>query len=331
MTVTDPHLIPKPRRLSRRGWIFAGGVVLVLLLLYGLVAFFYNVEGGSTFVGADPNATSGVVIYVEPTSVDAGKNVGEIHLTFNSNDDAVLDQDRHLVQNTRVTVLTIDGMQEYRFPAGSVFSQQVLNLALDGEEALYPFDNHAGSATFAVDTYTKNSDGSVTSSGQVYSTLAPSPTSNSWGINGWDTLLVADDKPGSSNLDITYTRAFSTRAFALLLLVLVMILAAIALLVGLLVSTRRRRAEVGLMAYAASLLFALPALRGYMPNAPPIGAALDIYVYLWVIVLAIVALSLVVLAWLNQTRRVLLFEREQAKEAWQESHEQPTPQQQTGD
>jgi hypothetical protein len=67
------------------------------------------------------------------------------------------------------------------------------------------------------------------------------------------------------------------------------------------VITNRRRIEVALLAWTASLLFALPLLRTYLPNAPPIGAAIDIYVYLWVMVLAVIAAVLVVIAWVAQT------------------------------
>ena len=53
--------------------------------------------------------------------------------------------------------------------------------------------------------------------------------------------------------------------------------------------TRRRAAEVGLLSWTAALLFALPLLRTYMPNSPPIGASIDVYVYLWVMVAAVAA------------------------------------------
>jgi hypothetical protein len=59
------------------------------------------------------------------------------------------------------------------------------------------------------------------------------------------------------------------------------------------------------LGWTASLLFALPLLRTYLPNSPPVGAAIDVYLYLWVIVAAVAASVIVVLAWVTQTRRVL--------------------------
>jgi hypothetical protein len=322
MAVTDPHLIPKPRSVSRRGWIIGALVFLGLGLLYVLVAVFYNVEGGTQFDGPPVSADTGVIIEVEPLSVDAQKDTAVIHIAFRAAGDDLLTADQRLAQNTRVLVQSDSGTQEFRYPAGEPLSQQEITVGVDGEQAMYPFDKHAGFLGFQVDTYTKNSDGTFTSTGDVYTSLAPSSNAVGWGINGWDTLMAGLDKPGSAILNLTFTRAFSTQVFALLLLALVVLLAGIAVIVGVLVSTRRRRAEVGLMAYAASLLFALPALRNYMPNSPPIGAAIDIYVYLWVIVASIIAVTLVVTSWIGQTRVNLLAEREHAKEVWAETQAQ---------
>ena len=76
------------------------------------------------------------------------------------------------------------------------------------------------------------------------------------------------------------------------------------------VFTNRRKAEVGLMAWAGGVLFALPLLRIYLPYEPPMGAAIDIHVYLWAIVAAVSAVTVIVFAWLHQNRAVLEDARE---------------------
>lgn len=314
MSVPDPHLIPKPRGISRRGWVLGVIISLVVVALYATVAVLYNVEGGSTFVGDPPSSVAGIQVEVEPVAVDPQRNTSTVHVAFRSEGPDIADGDGRLVANTRILIETSLGSQEFRIPAGTALSQQEITVGLNGEEALYPFDTHDGFLEVTIDTYDKNADGSFTSTGTVYSSIAPMGSATGWGINGWDTLMTASDQAVSSSVTFSFSRAFSTRIFAIVLLVLVVVLAGVALIVGLLTSTRRRRAEVGLMAYAASLLFALPALRQYMPNAPPIGALLDIYVYLWVIVTAIVAVTLVVTSWIRQTRENLIVERQQAKE-----------------
>ena len=66
-----------------------------------------------------------------------------------------------------------------------------------------------------------------------------------------------------------------------------------------------------MLSWAAALLFALPLLRNYLPNAPPVGASIDIYVYLWVIVAAVTGLVMLVVAWIRQKRAELLHDATQ--------------------
>ena len=63
---------------------------------------------------------------------------------------------------------------------------------------------------------------------------------------------------------------------------------------------------MALLSWAAAVLFALPLLRTYFPNSPPVGASVDIYVYLWVIVAAVIAAALVVVAWVRQNGATLV-------------------------
>lgn len=89
----------------------------------------------------------------------------------------------------------------------------------------------------------------------------------------------------------------------MMLLVLAVLLATATAVVAFLVAANQRRAEIGLMAWTASLLFALPALRSFMPNSPPIGAQIDMYVYLWVMAAAIVAAITMIISWVRQSKR----------------------------
>lgn len=315
MLAPHPLPIPKPRRLSRRGWIIASAVVLVVAALYVIVAVFYNVVGGTFFQGDPPDSQAGIIVEVEPVAVDAQKNQANVHLRFVAAGPDIVDDTGRLTANTRVLVTSSLGSDEIRFPAGEPLGQKEIVVGLDGEQARYPLDVHDGILTVQIDTYTKNADGSFTAGDPVYASFDQTSSNDGWGINGWDTVMTASDRPASADLALSFTRAFSTKIFAVVLLLLVVILSGIAVVVGVLVSTRRRSAEIGLMAYAASLLFALPALRTYMPNAPPIGAAIDIYVYLWVIVGAIIAVTLVVTSWIGQSRERILAERAEAKAA----------------
>ena len=58
--------------------------------------------------------------------------------------------------------------------------------------------------------------------------------------------------------------------------------------------------------WLAGLLFAFPALRRTMPDAPPIGVTIDIVVFLWTLLLALLSAFTVAVAWWVQSRAVLL-------------------------
>ena len=59
------------------------------------------------------------------------------------------------------------------------------------------------------------------------------------------------------------------------------------------VITGRRNPDLGMLGWAAALLFALPAVRNNLPGAPPLGALIDYCAFFWAE--ALVGLSMLVL------------------------------------
>lgn len=298
--MSDPALEFKPRPLSHRTWLRLGVVAAIVAVLYALVGYAYDAQGSlqaSSDAGTAP--TPGLSVTVEPLEVSALTNQSTLRLTFKVTDPALTDGTR-LTENLRVDLQSAAGDQEFRFPAGTVVSPQSAVIALDGELAYYPFDTHAGGIALSADTYQKAADGTPESVAPVYISVDASG-----GVSGWSAVVGVQELPGSANVDLTFNRAFSTQVFALMLLGLAVILASATLIVAFLVASERRRAELGLMSWTAALLFALPALRTFMPNSPPIGAAIDIYVYLWVMAGAIAASVIMVVSWVRQSGRSL--------------------------
>jgi hypothetical protein len=298
--MSSPDIEFRPRPLSRRTWLRLGVTAVVVAVMYVMVGYAYDAQGSlqfSTDGGSDP--TPGLSVTMEPLEVNAVTNQGTIRLTFKVTDPALTDGTR-LTQNLRVDLQSAAGDQEFRFPIGTVASPQSATIGLDGEIAYYPFDTHGGDVSLTADTFQKGADGTPESVAPVYVSVGANG-----GVSGWATAVDVQELPGSSSVSIALNRAFSTQIFALMLLVLAVILAVATLVVGFLVASERRRAEIGLMSWTAALLFALPALRTFMPNSPPIGAAIDIYVYLWVMAGAIAAAVIMIVSWLRQSGRLL--------------------------
>lgn len=290
-TLTEP--LPQ----TRRGWIGLGITGLLFVMAFFLVVRFYDAEGGSSVVGGlGPSAESGIILTVEPDSVDRTTNLSQLHLSFEPTGSDYVGTDGRLLDNMRITIATADGLDEIKFPAGTVLSEHVVDVRLDGEEATYPFDVHTGYAMFSADIYERKSDGSVVSTAAV-----PMGIQGGGGVNGWNTTFTLPTGfEDNQALTVEFTRAFSTKIFAILIIVIAGILALLSLTTAVLVWANRRPAEAALLGWTGALLFALPLLRTYLPNAPPFGASIDIYAYLWFILAAGAAAVLVVLGWNHQ-------------------------------
>ncbi|CAB4932701.1 unannotated protein [freshwater metagenome] len=293
---------PRPRPLSRRGRRVLIAILALVAVLYVLVVSFYNAEGTNNVTGGlGPVDQPGLIITVEPIGVNPQTGQGTVDLNMMWQGGGLVDDGGHLQQNVRVMINSSVGTQEAKFIAGDALGRLETTIGIDGELSNYPFDVHTGLLSFSADTYTKASDGSFQSTGPLVIGVQ-----SSGGVSGWDTTTALGSGLSEfQGMDLTFNRAFSTQAFALVLLALAVILSSFALVVGILAFTNRRKAEVGLMSWTAALLFALPLLRNYFPYGPPVGASIDIFVYLWVIVMAVIAATLNVIAWMNQTRDAL--------------------------
>src|SRR5690606_11139007 len=104
------------------------------------------------------------------------------------------------------------------------------------------------------------------------------------------------------NTDVLISRSFSTVAFALVLTASLVLMAVIALTVSLSVLRGARRMELIFLGWIAGMLFAVPALRNFLPGQPPIGSWVDFLIVLWVVVSLIVSLAMLVLAWYHSPR-----------------------------
>lgn len=305
----------EPLPQTRRGWVALVVTGVLFVVAFFLVVRFYDAEGGSTTTGASTvvDGVDGVVVTVEPILVDANVNEARVHLRFAAQGPNLVDtQDGRLTQNVRVTITDPSGVTEYKFPSGTLAGQRDQVIGLDGDSSQYPFDLHESALLFTAETYTKNADGSLTSVDSF-----PVQLEGQGGVNGWNaqiSLSPSVDVSLPSLASLTFTRAFSTQVFALLIIAIAGVLALMTLVTAALVQANRRPAEAALLSWTAALLFALPALRNYLPNGPPFGASIDMYAYLWFMLAAGVASVLVVVGWNGQrlAERHRL-ERDQAK------------------
>jgi hypothetical protein len=293
---------PKPRRFSSRGVVITLVSILAFAVVYGLVVREYEVEGGITT--NDSTVTDpGFLAVAKPTDFDARTGTLTVTFEFDVTDPELLDDGDRLAEGIRVVIYAADGTHDLKFPEGEPIGNAEIDVGLAGQVYAYPLDTYAGFFALAVETYERQAGGINETTGTVTSALDVDTS-----ISGWDikaTLMQEGEYP-TAFLDLR--RAFSTKAFALVLVAMAISVVVLAFIAAVLTVTNRRRFEVALLTWNGALLFALPLLRNYLPGSPPIGAALDIYVYLWVFVFAVTSLVLMLIAWSQQRKAELLEE-----------------------
>lgn len=284
-------------RSTRRLWAVRALVAIVLLGAFVAVTSMYDAEGQVTQVGGAA-ATGGFVATVSPVSINPATGYASVRVAISNPAPQYVDATGRLAAATRITIVTDSGVAEERFPAGTVPGAMTVDAGLDGDLALYPFDDHHGSIVVVVDRFRTQDDGSVVSDGDIPVTLVADG-----GMAGWMTTLTVPTEPqAEARATMTFERTFSTRVFALLVVSMSVALAALSLTIGLLVRFGRRVVEATLLSWGAALLFALPAMRNFLPGSPPIGVALDVYVFLWVMGAAVLAAILLAVAWIARDR-----------------------------
>ena len=276
--------------------------VVVMAMLYAVVVHFYDADGGSvTKGGIGLTAVTGIIVTVDPVGVEPATDQLTLNVSLGAQGPGIVDANQALIKPIRVLVVSSLGTQEVRYAAGEPLGRFESVVGLEGEQARYPFDSYQGLFVVTVQTL-----GPPSVKGSAATTALPVGLQSDTGVSGWDTVSTFSDGMAANGVsEFNLTRSFSTRIFALLMLSLVIVLSGVALLVASLVFTGRRRAEVPLLTWAGAVLFSLPLLRTYLPYGPPVGVAIDVYVYLWAIVAAVSAVVLLVSGWLRQNKAVL--------------------------
>lgn len=170
-------------------------------------------------------------------------------------------------------------------------------LSIDRRLETWPFDRYAADMLVTVER--ERADGAMVP-------LAADLLLDG-GIPGWDITSdggeqLGESRDGTFDASILINRSFSTLAFAAVLVASMILMAVIALTVSITVVRGVRRMELIFLGWIAGMLFAVPALRTFLPGQPPIGSWVDFLIVLWVIVSLIVSLALLVIAWFRSPK-----------------------------
>lgn len=113
-----------------------------------------------------------------------------------------------------------------------------------------------------------------------------------------DATKAKDSDEDLVGIDMTITRASTTKFFSLFVMVMMWGLTIAVLLLTLSVVLRGRKVELAMFSFTAALLFAFASVRNAQPGTPPIGTYSDFISFFWAEVIIALCLVVLVFTWL---------------------------------
>ena len=242
--------------------------------------------------GATGTGEALVRISVQPISIDALNSVMQVRVTLAPG--AALRGELVSAPHQDLLLVISHGQtaHETKIPANEPASPTTIEVDLKGGDvADYPFDSYR--TDLRVQCFEK----------------VPPPAGEAKRlpaqVNVWEAVLGfhlhAAEQPGSSpdqvRLSLEVHRGGAFTLFALAAYGAMAVLGCCALTIGILAFTGVRRPDPPLIGALGAIVFALPALRIELPGAPPLGVRADMFVFLWTVLAAVIALGLLVSTW----------------------------------
>lgn len=284
--------------------------VTVALLLLGAVVLIYagwvqravalhfatHNQAVFQFLASSDNA---LALNVTVDRLQPGNDQMDVHLEFFPGANW-LDERGGLVQTLQVTARSVTGPTRFTFPRGTSVTPLAYTAPMRGSSFYYPNDRYHGLIQVEV---RGEQEQPVPLQIRGYSQASGFVLSKD-GLGERFPARVKEFEEGNASRCLVVVlgqRSPLVQTFATLILALEWMTTVAVLAVVGSVALLGRRAEPSLLAWLAATLFALPALRNMMVEAPAIGVYIDFFGFLCCE--ALVTLSLLVLALLWIARR----------------------------
>jgi hypothetical protein len=277
-------------RVQRRRFAIFGGVVtglaigylaLVIVMANARLPFERSYESGS--------GAKRLFVYVDIVGVSATRDDAHLRLSFA---DGAGPRGALLwnAPDRDITVEFSDGDQDkvIHLYAGREAPAVDIDADLSGSEASYPFEHyHTSVYLSAYEGRTIDPRRAIPLRLTIWELL------RNWVVS----TREQSERGHAIELALTLQRSSPIRFFAAVTYIAMAIVGLSAFTIGSLTYLGIRNVEATLVGAIGAAVFALPALRNALPDAPPIGIWPDILVFLWAEVAAVTALGLFVWRW----------------------------------
>lgn len=270
-------------------------VVALVVVGYAALGLLYT-PGGDIEVDSKAPPSADVMLRMDLVSVTPGDYEALLRFRILDVDDALLAPDGRLLAPLRISVSASDGTDDIVIPASAALAPAEDSIGISGAESAYPFDTHAAAVTIRAASIEADPDTGAPTARPL--TVSPQLTG---GAAGWDVeAAIAPTDDGSSAVSLSFERSPATKLFALLLVGMALVLGLFAITVGITTASGRQPVDSSILGWGASLVFALLAVRFYLPGQPPIGSGIDVFAYVWITLLAFIGLALSTAMWLRR-------------------------------
>jgi hypothetical protein len=298
---------PSPRPFNRGDLIPTVIIAAIVAAMFIALNSFYNVDGGIRVTGpgagvAEPD--DGLSIVIDPEEIDPATRKMGVDINVLASGGDLTNPDRTLKNKVILEVITKESATEIVLPAGEIPRGSTVYPPVNGDYANYPLDRYTS------DLFVRAKDAAT---GQQIPVFLEADQ----GIYNWNTDLVLPVNPtvarvpglnGEGLVIMKMTRSNTLIIFLGLIGVLVAAVTGVALYLALMIFTFRRVPNLTMLAWMTTALFSFLVLRNSLPGAPPLGAAIDVFLFYWAILGLMSAMLMVAIAWSRQQKAVLLEE-----------------------
>src|SRR5262245_62118316 len=181
----------------------------------------------------------------------------------------------------------------FQIAADGSGAKAALEIALNGSVTGYPLDRYSGRLSISA---SKKGSG------------VPQPIRLTvWPlVSNWNVAITrsgqAPERAAGIDLDIQVNRPPSFIVLAFAFYAAMALIGLSGLTIGTLVFLGKQPLEATMMGALGAMIFSIPALRGIMPGAPPLGVHDDALILVWVQLAVILGLTLFVVTWVFSRR-----------------------------
>jgi hypothetical protein len=268
------------------------GLLLAAMILYvGLFALLYRDKPDVELVFGGAGSEPPLDLTLNVLSLDPVREVINVRIEIAKPSESRVWRTLKPADVRDFVVHVDDRYLAFQFAVEGSGANAVLEIALNGSISGYPLDHYTG--RLSIRASKKGSEASQPVRLTVW------PVVSNWNVE-MSRSDHASEAPAGVDLNIHVNRPPSFIVMAFAFYAAMALIGLSGLTIGTLVFLGVQPVEAGMTGALGAMIFSIPALRGIMPGAPPLGIHADALILVWVQLAVILGLTLFVITWVSR-------------------------------